>query len=193
MAFWENLKWEKLFLEKPIAYLRKTYLEKPTILFGKKKLLGKPIWEKPFILRRCVLILVFHAEAVASLSSFGIFAKSCRNPYMALFLFWFVTCTSLFCNTSLLLGWRRVFAMVLDFHINFLVISLVGGAFNPVVSLWFITSLQPAVHVAREIRMNWQKTCDDPIPAGAKNFLGVGTTHPIQFYFLVSWSTRRRS
>ena len=35
MAFWENLYWEKILLEKPTTYLRKTCFE---------KLLGKPIW-----------------------------------------------------------------------------------------------------------------------------------------------------
>ena len=40
MALWENLYWEKkFFLEKPITYLRKTYLE---------KLLGKPLWGKTY-------------------------------------------------------------------------------------------------------------------------------------------------
>ena len=49
MALWENLLGESS-LEKPVSYLRKTYLEEPTILLGKTfRKTRSCFWEKPIL------------------------------------------------------------------------------------------------------------------------------------------------
>ena len=52
----------KTLLEKPVAYLKKTYLENPRCYW--EKLLGKPVWEKPVL---CILRIGHFLGTIGSL------------------------------------------------------------------------------------------------------------------------------